>query len=71
MSNIEPNIIDPTQPLPIPPDMIVPEIDPEGDIVGSDDIREPDSDVSPIEPDPEEGRRDLPNIRRAASAADF
>ena len=65
MSNIEPNIIDPGAGTPAPPDVIVPEIDPDGDMVGSDEIREPDADIPPIEPDPEEALRDLPTIRRA------
>ncbi|KQT48781.1 hypothetical protein ASG43_07980 [Aureimonas sp. Leaf454] len=65
MSNIEPNIIDPGgQPSP-PPDVIVPDIDPEGDGIGNDEIREPDADTPPFEPDPEEGGRDLPPIHRA------
>jgi len=64
MSNIESNIIDPTG-TPLPPDVIVPEIDPDRDIVGDDGVREPDSDVPPIAPDPEEGRHDLPPIHRA------
>lgn len=66
MSNIEPNIIDPGKSPPPPPGVIVPEIDPDGDLVGSDDIREPHNDIPPIEPDPEEGRRDLPNIQHVA-----
>ncbi|GGD88988.1 hypothetical protein GCM10011390_04670 [Aureimonas endophytica] len=65
MSNIDPNIIDPTKP-PGPPDVITPEIDPDTDeLVEPDDIREPDDGVSPIEPDPEEGSRVTPIIRTA------
>jgi len=59
MSDIQPNIIDPTGPKPVP------ETDPDGDAIRSDEIREPIEDIPPIEPDPEEGRHDLPNIRRA------
>ncbi|KQT60268.1 MULTISPECIES: hypothetical protein [unclassified Aureimonas] len=64
MSNIEPNIIDPTG-IPPSPDVIVPEIDPEDGGVGDDSIREPDGDHPAIEPDPEEANRGLPPIRRA------
>ena len=60
MSDIQPNIIDPRGPGPTP------EIDPDDDAIRSDDIREPIEDIPPIEPDPEEGRRDLPNIRHGA-----
>lgn len=66
MSNIEPNIIDPTKgPSPLPGPF--PKEDrPDGDHVGDDTIREPDVDVPAIEPDPEEGG-DLPSdIERAA-----
>lgn len=55
MSNIEPNIIDPTKG---PPPDSLPDYDPtdpgEGH-VGSDEIREPGEDRPPIEKDPEEG----------------
>lgn len=67
MSNIEPNIIDPTGNPPPSPDVIIPEREPEDDIVGDDAVREPDSDVPAIEPDPEEANRDVPPIRRAAT----
>ena len=62
MSNIETNIIDPGKSGPVP------EIDPDGDAIRSEEIREPIEDITPIEPDPEEGRRDLPNIRHANKA---
>jgi hypothetical protein len=62
MSIIETNIIDPGKSGPVP------EIDPDGDAIRSDEIREPIEDITPIEPDPEEGRRDLPNIRHANKA---
>jgi hypothetical protein len=58
MSNIEPNIIDPGK-GPIPPT-----IDPNDDgLVEPDDVREPDSDNPPIEPDPEEGGHGTPPLR--------
>jgi len=64
VSNIEPGIIDPGKGK-RPPDT-VPEIDPDhDDLVEPDDIREPDADVPVIAPDPEEGRKDIPNIRRS------
>lgn len=56
MSQIEPNIIDPTK-SPTPPDS-VPNIDPpfpEDDQTSPDDIREPGEGNAPIEKDPEEG----------------
>ena len=55
MSQIEPNIIDPTKK---PPPDTVPDLDPPfpgDDTVSPDDIREPGEDVVPIEKDPEEG----------------
>ncbi|BDA84542.1 hypothetical protein Sa4125_20840 [Aureimonas sp. SA4125] len=64
MSNIESNIIDPAGNGPPPPDVIPVIDDPGSDHVGSDDISEP-NDVPAIEPDPEEGGRPLPGIRRA------
>lgn len=57
MSDIQPNIIDPTGP--------VPDSNPDGD-PRPDDIREPNEDSPPIEPDPEESGHDLPNIRHAS-----
>lgn len=63
MSNIESNIVDPRGDRPSPD--VVPVIDdPGSDHVGSNDIQDPESDVPPIEPDPEEGGR-LPDIERA------
>lgn len=56
MSDIQPNIIDPTGPSP--------DSNPDGD-PRPDDIREPNEDSPPIEPDPEESGHDLPNIRHA------
>ncbi len=67
MSNIEPNIIDPTKGPPLPPDSIpdvVPPL-PEDDHVGSDEVREPGTDRPPIEKDPEEGGGIGPDIERA------
>ncbi|WP_155897586.1 hypothetical protein [Aureimonas ureilytica] len=53
LSNIEPNIIDPTKGPPLPPDSLP---DPsEDDHVGSDAVREPGEGRPPIEKDPEEG----------------
>lgn len=64
MSNIDSNIIDPGKSP--PPDVIVPEIDPDKDeLVEPDDIREPDSDAPAIEPDPEETNTRHPTIRNA------
>lgn len=69
MSNIQPNIIDPGKGVPMPPDSLPDEVPtedlPDGDHVGSDEIREPGSDIPPIEPDPEEKRRDRDDIERA------
>lgn len=65
MSNIEPNIIDPAKGPPIPPPDSNPDL-PGYDPVGPDDIHEPDDDMPPIEPDPEDGGRPLPgDIERA------
>ena len=64
MSNIESNIIDPGGSVP-PPDVVPVIDDPTSDQIGSDDIRDPLEDVSPIEPDPEEGGRPMPGIRQA------
>lgn len=63
MSNIDPNIIDPTKPT-VPPGGLPPAIDPDADeLVESDDIREPDAETPSIEPDPEEGGSTAPTIR--------
>lgn len=68
MSNIEPNIIDPTGAPPPSPDVIVPEIEPDDDdIAGDDAVREPDSDTPAIEPDPEESNPNSPPIRHAGA----
>ncbi len=60
MSNIESNIIDPTGDGPPPPDVLPVIDDPTQDHVGSDDIGDPDGSIAPIEPDPEEGGRSIP-----------
>lgn len=54
MSQIEPNIIDPTKPPPDSPPTIDPPF-PEDDQPSPDDIREPGEGNAPIEKDPEEG----------------
>ncbi|MEX6506212.1 hypothetical protein [Jiella sp. M17.18] len=66
MSNIDPGIIDPGKGGP-PPRDIVPEIDPDDtdDLTEPDDIKEPGTGGPAIEPDPEERRKDLPNIHEA------
>jgi len=65
MSNIEPNIIDPTKGPPVSPPDSNPDLP--GYLPGGpDDIREPGSDAPPILPDPEEGGRPMPDdIERA------
>jgi len=65
MSNIEPNIVDPAKAPPIPAPDSNPDL-PGYEPGGPDDIREPDGDVPPIEPDPEDGGRPVPgDIERA------
>lgn len=65
MSEIDPAIIDPGKPSTPPPDL--PVEDPAPDVVLPGDIREPGGDdITPIEPDPEEGGGGLPSdIERA------
>lgn len=66
MSDIDPTIIDPGKPQSPPPDL--PIEDPDPDVVLPGDVREPGGDdVTPIEPDLEEGGRGLPgDIERAS-----
>jgi len=60
MSNIEPNIIDPAKGPPVPPPDSNPDLP--GYLPGGpDEVREPASDIPPIEPDPEEGGRRVPD----------
>ena len=63
MSNIESNITDPRGKGSPPPDLVPVIDDPSTDPAGSD-IREPLDEITPIEPDPEEGGRPNPVIRR-------
>ncbi|WP_182085105.1 hypothetical protein [Aureimonas sp. ME7] len=65
MSNIE-EIPGSGERDPSPPDSLPPAVEPGRDIIQSDDIREPSDPAPPIEPDPQEGDRTIPDdIERA------